>query len=120
MITLVCGVGPAPGSETVKLFLAIPLVLLALLFAASGMAAVARGWVLPVNRRHVRNPRLYGWGQLIGAFALCWQVVFGLIISDPGTRAWGTLTGGVVLVVGLIVMVVGQLAGDNRQANGVS
>lgn len=103
-----------------KLFLAIPLVLLALLFAASGVAAVARGWVLPMNRRHVRNPRLYGWGQLVGGFALCWQVVFGLIINDSGTREWGTLFGGVVLVVGLIVMMVGQLTGGSRQSSAAS
>ncbi|MGX1675422.1 hypothetical protein [Streptomyces sp. NPDC055400] len=101
-----------------ELFVAIPLVLLALLFAVLGVAAVTRGWVLPMNRRRVRNPRLYGWGQLVVAFALCWQAIF-LVISDPGTRAWGTLIGSVVLVVGLGVMLVGQLAG-NRQGYGAS
>lgn len=103
-----------------KLVLAIPLVLFALLVAASGMAAVTRGWVLPMNRRHVRNPRLYGWGQLVAAFALCWPVVFGLVISDAGTRSWGALTGGMLLVVGLLVMMVGQFAGGSRQSNGAS
>ncbi|CAM5437199.1 hypothetical protein [Streptomyces canarius] len=62
-----------------KLYVAVPLVLLALLIAASGVAAVTSGWVLPMNRRHVRAPRTYGWGQLAVAFALCWQLVFGLL-----------------------------------------
>ncbi|MFB6706463.1 hypothetical protein ACFCW6_17340 [Streptomyces sp. NPDC056333] len=101
-----------------KFYLAIPVVLLALLFAASGVAAVTRGWVLPMNRRHVRRPRLYGWGQLVAAFALCWQAVFGLVISDSDTRQWGNLTGGAILLAGLIVMMVGQLTGGNRQGSG--
>jgi hypothetical protein len=117
MITLASGVGLARRGGIMKLYLAIPLVLLALLVAASGVAAVARGWVLPMNRRHVRGPHLYGWGQLVVAFALCWQAVFGLVISDSDTRLWGTVTGSVILVVGIIVMTVGQLAGGNREGN---
>ncbi|WP_326592867.1 hypothetical protein [Streptomyces sp. NBC_01294] len=101
-----------------KLCLAASLVLIALLVAASGMAALTRGWVLPMNRRHVRSPRLYGLGQLVAALALCWQVLFGLVISDAGTRHWGTLTGGAILVAGLIVMMVGQLAGGGREGSG--
>ncbi|GGZ78183.1 hypothetical protein [Streptomyces bluensis] len=99
-----------------KLYLAMALALLALLIAASGVAAVTRGWVLPMNRRHVRAPRLYGWGQLVVAFALCWQLVFGLVISDSGTGPAGTLIGGVILLAGIVVMMVGQLAGGNRNA----
>ncbi|MFD9405780.1 hypothetical protein ACFWBN_01985 [Streptomyces sp. NPDC059989] len=101
-----------------KLYLAIPLVLVALLIAVSGAAAVTRGWVLPMNRRHIRSPRLYGWGQLVTAFALCWQVVFGLVIGDSATRQWGALSGGAMLVAGLIVMLAGQLAGGSRQGSG--
>ncbi|MEU9161326.1 hypothetical protein AB0D29_13770 [Streptomyces sp. NPDC048424] len=92
-----------------KLYLVAPLVLIAVVIAASGAAAVIRGWVLPMNRRHIRSPRLYGWGQLVTAFALCWQVVFGLVISDSATRQWGALTGGAILVAGLMVMLAGQL-----------
>ncbi|WP_328436804.1 hypothetical protein OHA71_05985 [Streptomyces sp. NBC_00444] len=101
-----------------KLYLAMPLALLALLIAASGVAAITRGWVLPMNRRHIRAPRIYGWGQLVLAFALCWQLVFGLLISDSGARPTGTLTGGAILLAGLIVMMVGQLAGGNRKRGG--
>ncbi|SEB95437.1 hypothetical protein SAMN05216532_0010 [Streptomyces sp. 2231.1] len=101
-----------------KLYLAIPLVLAALLIAASGTAAVSRGWVLPLNRRHVRSPHVYGWGQLVVAFALCWQLVFALAISDSGTRPTGTLIGAVILLVGIAVMMVGQLVGEVPERTG--
>ncbi|MEU0405884.1 hypothetical protein ABZ318_37935 [Streptomyces sp. NPDC006197] len=103
-----------------KLYLAVPLALIAMFIAASGVAAITRGWILPMNRRHVRRPRLYGWGQLVVAFALCWQVVFVLVIDSSDSRQWGTLTGGVVLIVGLVVMMAGQRAGSNRQGSGTS
>ncbi|MEU5976506.1 hypothetical protein [Streptomyces sp. NPDC047315] len=90
-------------------YLVLPFLVLALLFAASGLAGVARGWVLPSNRRHVRNPRLYGWGQLAVAFALCWQAFFGLLVDDSDVRLWATLTGGLVLIAALAVMLMGQL-----------
>ncbi|MGX4694787.1 hypothetical protein [Streptomyces sp. JNUCC 63] len=101
-----------------RLYLATPLVLLALLIAASGIAAVTRGWVLPWNRRSVRRVRLYGWGQLMLAFALCWQVVFGLVISGPDIREWGAASGIALLLTGIIVMIVSQHTGRNRQGTG--
>ncbi|MGW5372739.1 hypothetical protein ACWER6_28550 [Streptomyces sp. NPDC004009] len=96
----------------------MPLVLIVLLIAASGLAAVTRGWVLPMNRRHVRAPRLYGWGQLVVAFALCWQLVSGLMISDSDARPLGTLIGAVMLLAGIVVMLVGQLAGGRAKGGG--
>ncbi|MEF9905202.1 hypothetical protein [Streptomyces sp. P9-A2] len=102
-----------------RLYLAIPSVVVALLFAALGMAAITRGWVLPMNRRHVRHVRLYGWGQLVAAVGLCCQVVFGLVINGIGIRQWGTITGSVLMVTGLIVMVMGQLLGGKRQVSGM-
>jgi drug/metabolite transporter (DMT)-like permease len=99
-----------------KLCLGIALALLALFFAASGTAAVTRGWVLPTNRRHVRRPQLYGWGQWVMAIALCCQAVFGLVINDIGTRQWGTLTGSVLLLGGIIMLAVSHgTAGPRRQ-----
>lgn len=101
-----------------KLYIAIPVVLLALLVAASGVAAVTRGWVLPTNRRPVRRPRLYGWGQLVAAFALCWQMAFFWVISDIDIRQWGTLFGSALLLTGLILMMVSRRTGGNRQGSG--
>ncbi|WP_329615909.1 hypothetical protein OG244_24930 [Streptomyces brevispora] len=103
-----------------KFYLAMPLVLVALLIAASGVAAVARGWVLPTNRLPILRPRLYGWGQLLVAFALCWQVLFLLVLSDSGTRQWGTLAGSVLLLAGLVVMTVSRRASGGRQGSGAS
>ncbi|WP_406515842.1 hypothetical protein OH809_29285 [Streptomyces sp. NBC_00873] len=100
-----------------KLYLVIPVVLVALLFAASGAAGITRGWVLPTNRRPVRRPRLYGWGQLVAAFALCWQMVFFSVISDIDIRQWGTLFGSALLLTGLILMGMSQRPGGNRQGS---
>ncbi|MEU2601316.1 hypothetical protein ABZ678_22045 [Streptomyces hirsutus] len=96
-----------------RLYLAMPSVVVALLLAALGVAAITRGWVLPMNRRHVHRVRLYGWGQLVAAFGLCWQVVFGLMISGINIRQWGTLTGSGLLVTGLIVMMVSYRPAGN-------
>ncbi|MFJ7496886.1 hypothetical protein ACIQZB_38235 [Streptomyces sp. NPDC097727] len=101
-----------------KLYVAIPAVLLALLIAASGIAGITRGWVLPANRRPVHHPRLYGWGQLVAAFALCSQQVFFWVPSDPDTRQWGTLSGSVLLLTGLILMMSSYRKGGNRQGSG--
>ncbi|MER6151723.1 hypothetical protein ACWGPD_24560 [Streptomyces hirsutus] len=102
------------------LYITILSVVVALLMAASGVAAITRGWVLPVNRRPVHRVRLYGWGQLVAAFSLCWQVVFWVVISDIGTRQWGTLTGSGLLLAGLIAMMVSHRPGGNRQGSGTS
>ncbi|WP_406337035.1 hypothetical protein [Streptomyces sp. NBC_00649] len=61
-------------------------------------------------------PRIYGWGQLMVAFALCWQTAFGFSASD--TRASGTLIGSAIPLAGLIVMAVGQCAGGKRKRGG--
>ncbi|MBL3665146.1 hypothetical protein JL475_03755 [Streptomyces sp. M2CJ-2] len=98
--------------------LAVLAVLVASLIAASGVAAVTRGWVLPVNRPRVHRVRLYGWGQLGVAFGLCCQVLFGLMISNPGIRSLVTLTGSGLLLSGIIVMMVSQRPGANRQGSG--
>ncbi|MGX1673092.1 hypothetical protein [Streptomyces sp. NPDC055400] len=98
------------------LYIAVPLVLLALFYAATGVAAVTRGWMLPMNRRRVHAPRVYGWGQLMVAFALCWQAAFGLSASD--TLPSAPLIGSAILVAGLIVMMVGQRAGGKRKRGG--
>ncbi|MEV7860974.1 hypothetical protein AB0O86_19615 [Streptomyces hirsutus] len=102
-----------------RLYLAIPSVVVALLFAASGVAAITRGWVLPTNRRHVHRVRLYGWGQLVAAFGLCCQVVFGLVITGVGIREFGAVSGSGLLLTGLIVMMVSHRPGGNPQGSGM-
>ncbi|WP_261717206.1 hypothetical protein [Streptomyces sp. FZ201] len=96
-----------------NLYLAITLILLALLIAASGIAAVTRGWVPPVSRKPIQRADLYGWGQLLCAIALCCQAVFGLVISDIGLRQIGILVGGALLLLGIAVM-ARSYRGDRR------
>ncbi|MER8089860.1 hypothetical protein ACIO6T_20970 [Streptomyces sp. NPDC087532] len=106
-----------------KLCIAIFLALSALLIAASGAAAVTRGWVLPVYRRPVHRPRVLGWGQLVAAAALCWQVLFLLVLDDPDIlgpdiRGWGSLPGGALLLTGPVLMMLSRRPGGDRQGNG--
>ncbi|MER5215443.1 hypothetical protein ABT063_34110 [Streptomyces sp. NPDC002838] len=100
-----------------RLYLGIPVVLLALLIAASSVAAITRGWVLPTNRKPVRRPQLYGWGQLVIAVALCCQAVFGLMTNDLDARQWGTLTGSVLMVTGIVVIAVSQRTAGQQQGS---
>ncbi|MGW3512330.1 hypothetical protein [Streptomyces sp. NPDC000994] len=100
-------------------YLVIPAVLLALFFAASGVAAVARGWVLPMYRGRVRRVRLFGWGQLMAAVAACGYTVFGVLeIGNPGVRSLGILSASGLLLAGGTVMRVSQRAGDDWQGSG--
>ncbi|MGA5606138.1 hypothetical protein ACPCUF_34860 [Streptomyces griseoincarnatus] len=98
-----------------RLYLGISVILLAVLIAASAIAALTRGWVLPTNRKHVIRPQFYGWGQLVIAIALCCQAAFGLMTNDLDTRQWGTLTGSVLMVTGILVIAVSRRATGHRQ-----
>ncbi|NEC23876.1 hypothetical protein [Streptomyces parvus] len=98
-----------------RLYLGISVILLALLIAASGVAALTRGWVLPTGRKHVTRPRLYGWGQLVVAVALCCQVTFGLMTIGFASRQWGTLTGSALMVTGVLVIAMSQRAAGHRE-----
>ncbi|MEW1719539.1 hypothetical protein [Streptomyces sp. NPDC093109] len=97
-----------------KLYLLIPVALVALLIAASGIAAVSRGWILPVNRRTVHRPRLHGWGQLTIAVALCWQAGF-FLAGDIDVRQFGTLSGSALLLAGIIVMTLSHRPGGDQR-----
>jgi len=89
-------------------------VVLALLIAASGVAAMTRGWVLPTHRRPVRRTRLYGCGQLVVAVALSCQAVFGLMTDNLDARRWGTLTGSLLMVAGIVVIGVSRRSAGRR------
>ncbi|MFJ4845049.1 MULTISPECIES: hypothetical protein [unclassified Streptomyces] len=90
--------------------------MLASLFAASGVAGITQGWVVPWNRRRVSRPGLYGCGQLVFAFGLYWQALFAWVINDPGARAWGTLAGSAILLAGVIVLLPAQFMSSDRGA----
>ncbi|MFG3552632.1 hypothetical protein [Streptomyces sp. NPDC047725] len=98
-----------------RLYLGISVIALALLIAASGVAAVTRGWVLPANRKPIRRPHLYGWGQLVIAIALGCQAAFGLMANGLDTRRWGALAGSVLMVTGILVIAVSQRTAGHGQ-----
>ncbi|MFE4449251.1 hypothetical protein [Streptomyces sp. NPDC056796] len=105
-----------------RLYLAVPVVLVALLIAASGVAAITRGWVVPTYRRPVGRLRLFGWGQLVVAFALCAQAFFLLVLSTgtSATRPWGSLTASLLLPAGLVMMAVSRGGGGRRSGSAVT
>lgn len=56
----------------------------------------------------------YGWGQLVVAFALCWQMAFGLLISDADARPSATLIGSAILLAGLTLLTRFQMRLANQ------
>ncbi|MFB7513541.1 hypothetical protein [Streptomyces sp. NPDC056144] len=88
-------------------YLAVPTALLALLFAAGGVAALRTGWVLPWQRRHVHRVKLFGWAQLVIAAAFATKVATALFES-PGADAGVGSASLVVLLAGFGLMVVAQ------------
>jgi len=100
-----------------NVYLAVLLILLALLFAASGVAAVTRSWVPPVSRKPIKRIRLYGLGQLLCALSLCCLAVFGHIMSDVGIRQVGLLVGCAFMLLGISVLAA-SYRGDVHRGSG--
>ncbi|MFE2581358.1 hypothetical protein [Streptomyces sp. NPDC059378] len=48
------------------------------LMAGFGIAAVTTGWVVPVGRHRVLRPKLWGYGQLIGAVGMSLWMFLGV------------------------------------------
>ncbi|MFB0629125.1 hypothetical protein [Streptomyces sp. AB3(2024)] len=84
------------------LYVAIPIGVMALLLAASGVATLSRGWLLPWQRRYIVRPRLLGWAQLLVAAALGVQLT-GLLVVDPVYRPVVTMPGCAALLFGLVL-----------------
>ncbi|MER7675364.1 hypothetical protein [Streptomyces sp. NPDC096934] len=68
------------------MYFAILVALAGLLFIASGIAAIARGWVFK-TRNPVLRPRLYGWGLLAIGFGACVQAADYAVVTDSGLRS---------------------------------
>ncbi|MEU3407804.1 hypothetical protein ABZ766_28195 [Streptomyces sp. NPDC006670] len=75
---------------------------MALLLAASGVATLSRGRLLPWQRRHIVRPRLFGWAQLLIAAALGVQLV-GLLVVDPAYRPAVIMPGVVGVLFALVL-----------------
>ncbi|MFE5558280.1 hypothetical protein [Streptomyces sp. NPDC056544] len=96
------------------LYVAVPTGVVALLLAASGVAALSRDWLLPRQRRHIVRLRLFGWAQLLIAAALGSQVI-GLLAVDPVYRSVVTMPGVLVLLLGLVLITRAQRPPRARQ-----
>jgi hypothetical protein len=90
------------------LYLGIPLGLMALLVAVSGVAALCRGWLLPMQRQYIVRPHLFGWAQLAIALALVIQVAGAVLVKADGLRSGVTMSGAAVLLGGVLLIVQAQ------------
>lgn len=89
------------------LYLAVPIGVVALLLALSGVATLSRGWLFPWQRRHIVRPRLFGWAQLLIAATLGVELV-GLLAVDSAYRSLVTMPGVVVLLFAMVLITRAQ------------
>jgi hypothetical protein len=54
-------------------------VLLVALMVGSGLAGITRGWVIPFGRHRILRPKLWGYGQLMGAFGFSLWMFLGVL-----------------------------------------
>ncbi|MGW1886147.1 hypothetical protein [Streptomyces sp. NPDC001970] len=90
------------------LYIGIPIGLIALPAALSGVAALGWGWLPPWQRRHIVRPNLVGWADLAIAAALVVQLLGGLLIENGGIRSGVALSGAVVVLVSILLTVLAQ------------
>ncbi|MFF3684456.1 hypothetical protein [Streptomyces sp. NPDC002187] len=87
-----------------NLYVGIPVAVLAVLVAVSGVAAVRTGWMLPNQRKHVIRPRLFGYAQLLLSVCLGTQLAGALFLSGSDMRSAVTY-GGTALMLGVPALV---------------
>lgn len=102
------------GDMGCGLYVLVPIGVIALLLAASGVAALGRGWLLTWQRRHIVRLRLFGWVRLLIAAALGSQVI-GLPAVDPVYRSVVTVPGVEVVLLGLVLITRAQRPPCTRQ-----
>ncbi|WOI62376.1 hypothetical protein [Streptomyces fradiae] len=103
-----------------RLYLGLAVGLTALLVAASGTAAITRGWVPPWNRKTVHRTRLYGWAQVVMAAALCCQAALGVMPGDPDVRQWGTLGGTALMLTAVLLIAASQRTAGRGRGGGTA
>ncbi|WP_158778669.1 hypothetical protein [Streptomyces cellulosae] len=54
------------------------------LMAGFGLAGVTTGWVLPLGRQRILRPKLWGYGQLIGAVGASLWMFLGVFRERSG------------------------------------
>ncbi|WP_406055425.1 hypothetical protein OG462_06755 [Streptomyces sp. NBC_01077] len=94
-------------------YFAVPIALLGVLFAISGVAVLRTGRLLPWQRRHVRRTGLFGRAQLVMAAAFAIQAG-GAFSGGPAARSGVGVFGGGVLLCGLVLLTLAQRPRPDR------
>ncbi|MEU0598856.1 hypothetical protein ABZ484_11460 [Streptomyces sp. NPDC006393] len=81
------------------------------LMAVAGVAAVTTGWVVPLGRHRVVRPRLWGYGQLLGAVGCALWMFLGVF---PGRLDVVPLIGWFLFMGSLGVGMLAQRPGRVR------
>jgi hypothetical protein len=87
-----------------NLYVGIPVAVLTVLVAVSGVAAIRTGWMLPNQRRHVLRPRLFGYAQVLLSVCLAVQLAGALFLSGSDARSLVTY-GGTALMLGVPALI---------------
>ncbi|MFD7321598.1 hypothetical protein ACFV9D_11025 [Streptomyces sp. NPDC059875] len=89
-------------------YLGVGSLLLALLLATGGVAAIRRGWIFSYQRRWIHRTPLFGWAQLVMAGSFLLQAVDALLVEDPDLGIVVSNVGFVALASGLALSVLAQ------------
>ncbi|MGW4569101.1 hypothetical protein ACWEN3_44510 [Streptomyces sp. NPDC004561] len=61
------------------MFLVVAAALVVALMVGFGVAGITTGWVIPLGRRRILRPKLWGYGQLTGAVGLALWMFLGAL-----------------------------------------
>ncbi|MGW5423670.1 hypothetical protein [Streptomyces sp. NPDC003943] len=94
-------------------YIAIPSAVIGIALVVCGTAALRAGWILPWLRGQVVRPALHGSGQLLMGAALLAHAGSALA-AGAGVRVAVSLLGTGLLLVGIVLLFVSQLARFRR------
>lgn len=94
-------------------YIAIPGAVVGIALVVCGTAALRAGWILPWLRGQVVRPALHGSGQLLMGAALLTHAGSALA-ADEGVRGTVSLLGSGLLLAGIALLFVSQLARFRR------
>ncbi|MCX4698142.1 hypothetical protein [Streptomyces sp. NBC_01373] len=80
------------------MYLVVAGTLVVVLTAGFGIAGITTGWVLPLGRHRILRPKLWGYGQLVGAVgASLWMFlgVFPARLDALALIGWFVFMGGI-------------------------
>ncbi|MFJ3303144.1 hypothetical protein ACIPSA_08500 [Streptomyces sp. NPDC086549] len=90
------------------MYLVVAAVLVVTLMAVFGIAGITTGWVAPFGRRRVLRPKLWGYGQLLGAVGMSLWMFLGVF---PGKFDVVPLVGWFLFMGSLGIQMLAQRPG---------